>query len=271
MDKIREFIETELSKVIFTLVALALTILVLIITGALVNRFIRRKRDTRKRATTLAKLMQSIFRYVLIIIMIIVILGIWGVNITPLLAGAGIVGIVIGLGAQSLIRDFLAGLSIVFENYFDVGDVVEIKGYKGKVIEIGLKSTKIQNWKGEVKIFANGDIVEVTNFSKNPTIAYVDIDVSHRHNIDDVIELLEENLGGLREIYQQIVEGPNVIGTTAVGADGATLRIIVKTLPEEHYAVERGMKKFVKDLFEKNNIEFSMPRMVVYNDKIPKI
>ncbi|MCK9535982.1 MAG: mechanosensitive ion channel family protein [Bacilli bacterium] len=271
MENIRKFIETEVTKVIFTAIVLVLTVLIWLIVGTLVNRFIKRKRDKRKRAATMARLMQSIFRYILIIIMVIVILGIWGVNVTPILAGAGIIGIVIGLGAQSLIRDLLAGLSIVFENYYDIGDVVEIKGYKGTVMEIGLKSTKIQNWKGEVKIFSNGDIIDVTNFSKNPTIAIVDIDVSHRHNIDFVIDLLEENLNSLREVFTQIIEGPNVIGITAVGAAGSTVRIIVKTASEEHYAVERGIRKFVKELFEKNNIEFSLPRMVVHNDKYPKI
>lgn len=271
MEKIWVFFKQEINKVVFTLITIGITTLILLIMGLLINRFIRRKKDTRKRAVTLAKLMQSIIRYLLVIIMIIIVLGIWGVNITPILAGAGIVGIVVGLGAQSLIRDFLAGLSIVFGNYFDIGDIVEIRGYKGTVTEIGLKSTKIQNWKGEVKIIANGDINDVTNFSRNPTVASIDVAVAPRYDVDAIIELLEENLGSLSENYPQIIEGPNVVGTTQIGADGTTLRIIVKTLPEEHYAVERGIKKLIKELFEKNNIEFSVPRMVVGNDKTPKI
>lgn len=271
MENIRDFIKNELTKVISTLVVIALTMLILLIVGTLVSRFIKKRKTKRKRAVTMAKLLQSFFRYTLIIIMVIVILGIWEINVAPFLAGAGIVGIIIGLGSQSLIRDLLAGVSIVFENYFDIGDVVEIKGYKGKVIEIGMKSTKILNWLGEVKIFANGDINEVTNFSKNPTIAYVEIDVSHRHEINEVIDLLEENLVKLKDIFPQIIEGPNVIGVTAVGAAGPTLRIVVKTVSEEHYAVERGIRKFVKELFDNNNIEFSLPRMVLYNDKYTKI
>jgi len=199
------------------------------------------------------------------------ILGVWGIDVAPLLAGAGIFGLIVGLGAQGLIRDLLAGISIVFENYFDIDDIVEVKGFKGRVIEIGLKSTKILGWNGDVKIFTNGDIVEITNFSKYPTVAYVDLEISARHNIDGVISLLEENLDELKAIYSQIIEGPNVIGVMAVGAIGSVLRITVKTLSEEHYAVERGIRKFTKELFEKHNIEFSIPRVVLHSDKNIKI
>lgn len=270
-EKIRLFLIGELQKVVFTLIIIVLTFILLLVVGVVVGKYIKKKRDKRKRTATLAKLMQSIFRYIVIILAIIMILGVWGVDVAPLLAGAGIFGLIIGLGAQSLIRDLLAGISIVFENYFDIDDIVEIKGYKGRVIEIGLKSTKVLGWNGDVKIFTNGDIVEVTNFSKYPTVAYVDVEISGRHSIEGVISLLEEHLNDLRSIYSQIIEGPNVIGVMAVGATGSVLRITVKTLSEEHYAVERGIRKFVKELFERHDIEFSMPRVVLHSDKNFKI
>lgn len=94
-------------------------------------------------------MIQSIFRYTVSIIIIIIILDVWGVNIMPVLAGAGILGLAIGFGAQSLIKDLIAGMAIVFENYYDIDDVIEINGFKGRVEELGLKSTRIVNWKGK--------------------------------------------------------------------------------------------------------------------------
>jgi small conductance mechanosensitive channel len=221
------------------------------------------KRAKNKRAITLAKLVQSIIRYILIIIAIIIIINIFGFDITAVLAGAGIAGLIIGLGAQSLISDFLAGLGIAFENYYEIDDVVEIMGFKGTVIEMGLRSTKIMNWKGEVKIIANGEIKELINYSRTYSIAVVKIVLSYDENIDKVITLLEEKLPTMNESFPQIIEGPNVIGVSDLKDKGIEIQINAKTKAETHYAVERALRKRIVQILHENNIKIPYPQIVL--------
>lgn len=265
-DRLRDFFSRNFWNIIWAGIIIAVALLLMLITNMLVARFIRHQK--RRRAATVARLVQSIIRYTLLIIAVLSILSVWGVDIAPILAGAGIVGLAIGLGAQALIRDLVAGISIVFDNYYDVDDIIEIKGYKGRVIEIGLKSTKIIGWRGDVKIFSNGDITEVINYSKNPSVGVVDIDVDYRQDMNKVLSLLEENIPAVCSKFPQILEGPSILGVIKVGANSFTVRIIVKTKSEEHYEVERSIFRAVKELFEKNHIEIAMQRTVVYGENL---
>ena len=227
----------------------------MLIARIITKRFIKRNNGKRKHAVTLAKLLLSICKYVIVILTVVILLSTWGINVAPLLAGAGIVALGISLGAQKIIGDFISGLCIVFENCYDVDDVVEINGFKGRVEEITLRSTKLVNWKNEMRIISNGNINDITNYSKAPSICSVDITVAYHENIDHVIQVLEEHLGELRDMFPQIIEGPNVIGVVGLNDSSVAIRVNVKTNTEEHYAVERGINKFVKDLFDKEGIE----------------
>ncbi len=266
MQVIKDFIIANANKVLTTVILIVGTFLIFLVVGLLVGRFVKKNKDRRKRAVTLAKMTQSLFRYVFVIIILIIILDVWGLNVMPILAGAGIAGIALGFGAQNFIKDLLAGMAIVFENYFDIDDIIEINGFKGKVIEIGLKSTKIENWKGEIKIFFNGDLKEITNYSKNPSTGIAEIVVDYRENIDKVRTLLEEKLVTLKDAFPQILEGPNILGITKLDASGYTIRITVKTLSETQYSVEREMYRFIKELFEENGIRLATGSLVVRHD-----
>ncbi len=265
MDKFLNWIKEQTKPLIISGIIILVILFIIFILNLVINRFI--KKHKRKRAVTVARLLQSIIRYTVILIGIIAIIGTWGVDVKPILAGAGIIGIAVGFGAQALIRDLLAGMSIVFENHYDVDDVVEIKGFKGRVTEVGLRSTRIQGWRGDVKIIANGDITEVINYSKNPTIGVVEIDIDYQENLEHLLDLLEKRITKLKDIFPQILEGPTVVGIVKMGISSQTIRITAKTVSEEHYAVERGIYKFVKELFEEFNIKGPYQRMVVYNDK----
>lgn len=266
MQVIKDFIIANANKVLTTAILIVGTFLIFLVVGLLVGRFVKKNKDRRKRAVTLAKMTQSLFRYVFVIIILIIILDVWGLNVMPILAGAGIAGIALGFGAQNFIKDLLAGMAIVFENYFDIDDIIEINGFKGKVIEIGLKSTKIENWKGEIKIFFNGDLKEITNYSKNPSTGIAEIVVDYRENIDKVRTLLEEKLVTLKDAFPQILEGPNILGITKLDASGYTIRITVKTLSETQYSVEREMYRFIKELFEESGIRLATGSLVVRHD-----
>ena len=268
LNKIFEYFNTEenIKKLILTGVIIITTIIIFFIIKVVVNRIILKYKNKRRRAHTLAKLIQNVFQFTLVTIIIILILSVWEFDVGPILAGAGIIGLAIGFGAQSLFRDLITGMTIVFENFFDIDDVVEIKGFKGRVMEIGLRATKLVNFKGEVKIFSNGDITEVTNFSRNPSLGIVEVEISQDQNIDEVINLLSEKLPLIREAFPQIIEGPNVLGVIRLSSRGFTIRITVKTMSEQHYSVERGIFKYVKELFEENNIKIPYEHMVIHNE-----
>lgn len=263
MDELRAFIVENSKNLITTLVIIGLSILIFLILSFVFNRLIKRQKN--KRTITITKLLRSIIRYTITIIVIVVLIGVWEiVDIMPIITGVGVLGLVIGLGAQSLIKDLIAGISIVFDNYYEIDDIVEIKGFKGKVLEVGLKSTRLQNWKGEVKIFSNGDIIDVINFSKNPSVGVVDVDVAYQEDIDRVLKLIDEDLANIKETFPQIIEGPNIIGLVDIG-NTVTIRITVKTVSEEHYAVERGIRKYLKELFEKNKIKMPFTKTIIYD------
>ncbi len=260
-EKARVWGQVNLGRLIFSVIVILIAVGLIIIMGIIVARVNKKK---NRRTYTVARLLQSIIKYTIVIIVLFVILAIWGVNVTAALAGLGIAGLIIGLGAQDIIKDFLAGIGIVFENYYEIDDIVEIGGFKGRVLEIGLRSTKLINVQGEIKIFHNGAIVEVSNFSRTFSMAIVNVTVSYTENIDKVISLLDEKLPVLKENYPQILEGPIVAGVDDLNSSGVVIRITAKTNAEEHYAVQRALKKYIKETFENNNIIIPLNQIVVH-------
>lgn len=271
-EKIGAFWVEKATSIIATLVVIVVAVFLIVLVRFITKKFIKRQEGKRKHAVTLAKMLLSVFRYFVVILAVIIILGVWGINVIPVLVGAGIVTIAISFGAHKLIADLIGGICIVFEDYYDVGDVVEINGFKGSVIEIGLKSTKLINWKNEVRMISNGDITSVTNYSKYPSVGVVEVQISYKEDVKRVVELLEQDLGNLKETYGQILEGPNVVaGVIGLNDNGVAIRITVKTESEKHYEVERVIKQRVKELFDKESIEIPYPQLVIHNEDYNKL
>ncbi len=222
----------------------------------------------QKRRKTISKVVYSIINYSIAIIGIIVILAIWGVNVLPALAGLGILGLVIGLGAQKFIQDLIAGFFIIFEHHFDVGDVIEVAGFKGTVIDIGLKTTKLRNWRGDIKIFNNGEVNTLTNYSKNPSIAVVEFSIAYKEDINKAMDVLKAAFPLFRDQYKDVLlEDVNIVGVIALADRGVDLRVTVKTLNEQHYGIERALRKFIKETLDANEIEIPFPQVVVHKSE----
>ena len=266
-ESIGNFFVNQGTRIIATFVVFIITILLVLIVRFITKNFIKKQDGKRKHAITLAKMLLSVFRYFIVIVAAIIILGIWGINVIPVLVGAGIVTIAISFGAHKLIADLIGGICIVFEDYYDVGDVVEINGFKGTVIEIGLKSTKLVNWKNEVRMISNGDITAITNYSKYPSVGVVEVQVAYKEDIKRIVQVLEEKLSDLKNKYGQILEGPNVVnGLLGLNDNGISIRITVKTESEKHYEVERAIKLVVKEVFEQEGIEIPYNQLVIHNE-----
>jgi len=258
------FIEESVTRIISTLLVIFISLSVMKISKTTLNRVGLKESPMKKRKRTIAKVTNSIIKYFVGILMILIVLSIWGVNVAPALAGLGILGLVIGLGAQRFINDLISGFFIVFEHHFDVGDKIEVQGFKGEVTSIGLKTTKIKNWKGEIKIVNNGEISTLINFSRNPSVAVVEFGIAYKENIQQTIDLLNTELPKLRLNFPMIIEDPKILGTIDLASSSVNLRAIAKTLNEEHYAVERAMRQRIKEILDEHGIEIPFPQVVVH-------
>jgi len=258
--------------------AIVSTILIFVVSGFIIKLFkalvVRSQKYMRtaneKRKYTITKITSSIVNYVVYIVALLLILAAWGVNVLPALAGLGILGLVVGLGAQDLIKDIIAGFFIVFEKHFDVGDMVEIKEFKGEVIDIGLKTTRVKNWKQDVKIFNNASVQNAINYSITQSLAIVEFGIAYDSDVDRTLEVLKNELPKIREIVPDLIEDPVCVGVIALADSSVNLRVVGKTKTETHYGVERMLRKEIKKILDNAGIEIPFPQRVLHyaKDKI---
>lgn len=222
-------------------------------------------RISERREATLLKLLQNILTYVTYFIAILMILSTLNVKVGALLAGAGIVGLAVGFGAQSLVKDIITGFFIIFEDQFSVGDHVRIGQFEGTVEEIGLRTTKIKQWTGELHILPNGSIIEVTNFSLHNSVAVVDISVSYEEDIKRVEQIIQDYLVTVKDKFEDIVAEPQLLGVQSMGASEVILRVTAETAPMKHFPIARELRKEIKLCLDKHGIEIPYPRLVMYS------
>jgi len=219
---------------------------------------------SERRHLTILRLLQSVISYTVYFSAIIAILSVMGIYVTGLLAGAGILGLAVGFGAQSLVKDVITGFFIIFEDQFGVGDYIKITSTEGTVLEIGLRTTKIKGASGEINIIPNGSITEVVNYSINNSIAIIDVSIAYSSDIAKAEKLIEQYLKSLPAMNEDIVSEPTLLGVQNVVGAEVTLRISVETLPMKHFAISRMIRRDVKEIFDRNGIEIPYPKMMVY-------
>jgi small conductance mechanosensitive channel len=220
---------------------------------------------SERRENTLLRLLENVLTYVVYFIAFVNILSIMTFDIKGLIAGAGVVGLAVGFGAQSLVKDVITGFFIIFEDQFSVGDYIRIGKYEGYVEEIGLRTTKIKSWTGELHILPNGSITEVTNFSLHNSLAIVDVTVAYEENIEEVEQTIEELLKTLPDKYEELVAPPQLLGIQNMGATEVVLRIVAETTPMNHMYIARMIRKEVKLCLDEKGIEIPFPRLVMYS------
>lgn len=221
-------------------------------------------RYSERRQNTLLKLLENVLAYVVYFAAILAVLSALGIQVAGLLAGAGVLGLAIGFGAQNLVRDVLTGFFIIFEDQFSVGDYVRIGVSEGVVQEIGLRTTKLKGLNGEIHIFPNGTIIEVVNYSLNNSVAIVDVSVAYEVDIPKAEELINQFLSELPDKYEQLVKIPELLGVQNLAASEVVLRIMAETKPMQHFAVGRIIRRDLKLFMDKNGIEIPYPKMVMY-------
>lgn len=217
-----------------------------------------------RRTKTLGKLVHNIVSYTVNFIAFLLILGQFGVNLGPLLAGAGVLGLAIGFGAQSLVKDVITGFFIIFEDQFGVGDTVQIDQFKGTVEEIGIRVTRIKSWTGEVHIIPNGNIKQVTNFSVYNSLAVIDVGIAYEADIDKALEVLKQTVDSYYAHSTKLTKLPDVLGVQALGASEVKLRIAAECRPTLNGEVQRELQAEIKKQFDAQGIEIPYPKTVTY-------
>lgn len=223
------------------------------------------KKTHSKRNKTIKSMVNNLIKYILIIIALIAILNVLGVDTTSLIASLGVASAVLALAFQDTLKDFLAGLTIISENQYDIGDNVTINNFRGEVVSVGLRTTKLKAYNGEYFFIANRNIENVINHSLAKTLAIVNVDVSYNSDLDKVEEVLNNLCERLQTELEHVRGEVKVDGIEDLGSSGITYRIIAEVLPLKNYEVQRQMRKAIKQEFDKEGIEIPYPQVVVHN------
>jgi len=222
-----------------------------------------------RRKNTFASLLDNAIRYTVYVIFILTALPVVGVHIETLLAGAGIAGLAIGFGAQSLIKDLLTGFFILFEDQYGVGDMVKVNNFTGTVFSIGLRLTRIQAWTGEIEIIPNGQIITVTNYSKTNSVAVIDVGVAYDTDINQATQALLAVMNDLPSENDSVIGEAQVLGVQSLGPSEVVLRAIVTCRPTTQYGVQRLAQQRIKEKFDALGIEIPFPQSVVHLQPSP--
>ncbi len=210
------------------------------------------------RFKTVRGLAMSLLRYTLYFIGAMMILHELGVETTSVLAGAGIVGLAIGFGAQRLVQDVVTGFFILFEDQFSVGDYVSIAGVTGTVEEVGLRVTKIREGTGELHIISNGEIKQVTNMARGAMGVVVDVSVASHQDLDRVTATIEAAARKVADEHREVVlEEPHVLGVTGFREAGVTLQVFAKVKPMQQLAFGRLLRRAIMEALDAAGITIS--------------
>src|SRR5690625_1092923 len=264
-----------ISQVAFKIVIILVIAMIVVRIGKKIINHLFNKRAhspikiSEKREQTIRILLQSVLTYSVYFIAIVMILESMNIRISALLAGAGIAGLAIGFGAQSLVKDIISGFFIIFENQFSVDDYVIISDVEGTVEEIGLRTTKIRGWTGEQNVIPNGNISQVINYSVHNGLSVVDVNIPYETDTSMVENAISELLAKLPQKYDFFVDVPIIHGVQTLDLSNYIIRIIGDTKPVHQWAGERAIRKEVQDQLYKDGINIPFQKFVVYsNDKL---
>lgn len=274
INLLSSFISSEAIVNLLTVVTMVLFWLIL---GSLVTRLVRLlilrtksfEDKQTKQGLTMRKLVNNLIKSVFFLWIALMVLKEIGIDVVPVLAGAGVVAFAIGFGAQELIKDMISGFFLILENTFTIGDYVTIEGNSGTVLEVGLRRTKLKNPLGEIITINNGDIKKVINSSVNNSIAIIDFNIDFRKDIslfesEDFTKFVKEFAAANEDVLN---EGSPVIVTDLLGGN-VTLRVTFETKTRKHIGVQREFMKELLKYTRDNNIDLEVPVVLEHDNSI---
>ena len=274
-DSLRESLEeTEKNNMIFhnnsqTTIAQIITLVLAIAVIWLIYQVLRlilsamAKRGGRTQ--TVINLIAGLLKYVAVIVAIVWGLSILGVNATAVLAGVGIIGLILGFGAQSLIEDIITGAFIIFENQYSVGDVIILDDFRGTVRNIGVRTTVIEDLGGNLKVVNNSDIRNFQNRSRNISAALVIVVVAYKTDLRKLEKMLAEELPKLKEEHPNLyINPPRYLGVDQLADSGINLKFVADVREEDIFDGQRMLARDIKILFDENGVQIPFPQVVVH-------
>ena len=247
-------------------ISIVLAFIIVGITKKYINKRVRKNASsiTLKRRNTVYILAGNIIKYVVTLIAVIVCLSAWGLDVTSLLAGLGIAGAIAGLALQDALKDIISGISIIFENFFVIGDLVKYKDFEGHIIEFGLKSTKIQGYDGTVFIVSNRNIGEIKNLSYKDSNTFIELPVAYESNEEEVARVIKEVLEKISEWKISTAKG-EYLGVNNLNSSSVDHYVVVHSNSEDKFAIRRRALSEFKKAFDKNKIKIPYTQIEVYN------
>jgi small-conductance mechanosensitive channel len=219
-----------------------------------------------QRIQALTSVLRSLVTFVIYTIATFMILGEVGINLGPLIAGAGILGVALGFGSQSLVKDFLSGVFILVEDQFGVGDIVDLDGQTSGVVDaVSLRTTRLRAVDGTLWHVPNGEIRRVGNKSQHWSRALIDIEVAYDTEIEHAEAVIASVAHEIAAEDSDVIEEPEVWGVEALGANGIVIRLVVKTRPSEQFRVSRELRRRIKAAFDREGIEIPFPQQTVWH------
>jgi small conductance mechanosensitive channel len=229
--------------------------------------------ERAKRSETLAKTIENSLRVTIVVMALLMILRQAGIELAPLLAGAGIVGLAVSFGSQNLVKDAINGFFILLENNMNVGDVVQVAGKSGTVERISLRTTVLRDLEGNVHAVPNSEILTITNMTKEWSRAVIEIGVAYREDVDAVIDALREVgdvLAGDPVFGPLILEPMEILGVDSFGESSINIKVMLKTLPVKQWPVAREFRRRVKKAFDEKGIRNPYPHRMIYFGEVDK-
>jgi small conductance mechanosensitive channel len=285
LTPIREFFNVErLAPLAFAVLRLVMILIAAAIVTKLISRFVsglrsrivemmKRRRgegttiELEKRATTIGGIIRKTAAVVIWLLAVAMALREVGFDIAPILAGAGVVGLAVGFGAQNLVRDVITGLFMLMENQISVNDIAVINGTGGLVEEINLRTTVLRSLDGTVHVFPNGAITSLSNMTREFSYYVFDIGVAYKEDTDRVVEILNEIAEEMRQEEQfrrLILEPLDVLGVDKFGDSAVVVKVRLKTVPSKQWEVGRAMNRRIKKRFGEEGVEIPFPHQSLY-------
>lgn len=233
------------------------------ISNLIIKLIKKNKKKNHKKQDTVINLFKNIFKYIIIIIIILMTLELYGINTKNILTSLGILTVVVGLAFQDTIKNMLAGILIILDNRYNVGDYVKINDFTGEVVNLGLQTTKLKNSDGSIFTITNSSISSVINYSESNSVLFYSINISYDADLNKVEKVLNKLLTKIDKL-DNVVEESKILGLDSFNSSDITYKLQITCNPYTHNGVRRVVNRLIKDEFDKQNIEIPYNQIDVH-------
>ena len=259
-------------KVYLPIIYLGIAFLIYFIINKIITKALKVKRKVKtsslhqKREATIVNLIKSIVKYIIAIFTILAILGVYGIETTSIIASLGIAGAIIGLAFQDTIKNLLSGIAIIFDNHYMQGDVVTINGFRGEVIELGLQTTKLKSYSGEVMIINNSLITSVINHSMYNNLLYIEFPVSKEvslKTLESILHKVNKKMQNIKEVTKDM----ELLGIESMDGNKYYYKVLIECAPESQFNINRKFMEYLKEGYESVGISVPGDYLEIKNRK----